>query len=131
DLVDGIVVMCAPVTGTLSVAAHVRRQLDLLFRLNARGWRAVIGADCVNGECAARVIAELEGPFPSSVAYTSIYSKSDAIIDWRTCLDPAARLVEVAASHTGMGTDPTVHRLVADAIARAVIDEASASPATG
>jgi len=60
DLVAGIVVLCAPVTGTLSVAAHVRKQLELLFRLNRRGHSAVIGQDCVTGECAARIVAELE-----------------------------------------------------------------------
>jgi pimeloyl-ACP methyl ester carboxylesterase len=117
DLVAGIVVLSAPVTGTLSVAAHVRKQLELLFRLNRRGLRTVISADCVTGECAARVVAELEAPFPADVAYTSVYSRADAIIDWHTCLDPAAELVEVRSSHTGMGTDPAVALLVADRLA--------------
>ncbi|HEX3335557.1 MAG TPA: alpha/beta fold hydrolase, partial [Jatrophihabitans sp.] len=36
DLIAGIVLLSAPVTGTLSVAAHVRKQLELLFRLNRR-----------------------------------------------------------------------------------------------
>lgn len=114
DLVAGIVVLAAPVTGTLAVATHVRKQLELLFRLNRRGVRAVIGEECVTGECADRVAAELESPFPPGVPYTSIYSRSDAIIDWRTCLDPAAEQVEVVSSHTGMATDPAVLRLVAD-----------------
>lgn len=114
DLVAGIVVLSAPVTGTLRVAAHVRKQLELLFRLNRRGFRAVIAQDCVTGECADRIAAELAAPFPPDIAYTSIYTRFDAIIDWRTCLDPAAELVEVESSHTGMGMDPAVHRIVAD-----------------
>jgi pimeloyl-ACP methyl ester carboxylesterase len=118
DLVAGIVVLSAPVTGTLSIAAHVRKQLELLFRLNRRGLRAVIAADCVTGECADRIATELMAPFPSDVAYTSVYTRSDAIIDWRTCLDPAAELVEVDSSHTGMGMDPAVHRIVAERLAK-------------
>lgn len=114
DLVAGIVVLSAPVTGTLSVAAHVRKQLELLFRLNRRGLRAVIAEDCVTGECADRIAVELMAPFPADVAFTSVYTRFDAIIDWRTCLDPAAELVEVDSSHTGMATDPAVHRIVAD-----------------
>ncbi len=117
DLVAGIVVLSAPVTGTLSVAAHVRKQLELLFRLNRRGLRALIAEDCVVGECADRIAAELTSPFPAGVAYTSVYTRADAIIDWRTCLDPAADLIEVESSHTGMGMDPAVHRLVADRLA--------------
>lgn len=114
DLVAGVVVLSAPITGTLSIATHVRKQLELLFRMNRRGLATVIGADCVTGECADRIAAELGSPFPSGLRYTSVYSRSDAIIDWRTCLDPAAEHVEVHSSHTGMGTDPTVLRIVAE-----------------
>jgi triacylglycerol lipase len=119
DLVAGIVVLSAPVTGTLSVAAHVRKQLEVLFRLRDRGLRRVIGADCVTGECALRIATELAGAFPADVAYTSVYSRSDAIIDWRNCLDPAADLVEVHATHTGMSADLRVQQIVADRLATA------------
>lgn len=108
DLVASIVVLSAPVTGTLSVAPHVRKQLEILFRLQARGFERVIGQDCVTGECAARIADELDRPFPVDVPYASLYSPLDAIIDWHTCLDPAAELVEMSASHTGMATDPLV-----------------------
>jgi triacylglycerol lipase len=117
DLVSAIVVLSAPVTGTLSIAPHVRRQLELLFRLNRRGLASVISEDCVSGTCAHRIAAELEQPFPGTVAYTSIYSRLDAIIDWHTCLDPAAELVEVTSSHSGMPIDPLVNRVVADRLA--------------
>ena len=114
DLVAGVVVLSAPVTGTLAVAPHVRKQLELLFRLNRRGLSRVIGEDCVTGTCAERVALALESPFPEDVPYTSVYSRADAIIDWRTCLDPGAEHVEVASSHSGMGTDPEVLRIVGD-----------------
>jgi pimeloyl-ACP methyl ester carboxylesterase len=117
DLIAGIVVLSAPVTGTLRVAAHVRKQLELLFRLNRRGLRGVIAEECVTGECADRIAAELVAPFPADVAFTSVYTRFDGIIDWRTCLDPAAELVEVESSHTGMGMDPAVHRIVTDRLA--------------
>ncbi len=114
ELFTGAIVLSAPVTGTLSVAAHVRQQLEMLFRLHRRGFRGVISEDCVIGECAARVAAELDSDFPADVAYISIYSQLDAIIDWHTSLAPAAELIEVNSSHTGMGTDPYVHRIVAE-----------------
>jgi pimeloyl-ACP methyl ester carboxylesterase len=118
DLVAAVLTLSAPVTGTLSVAPHVRSQLELLFRLNRRGLRSVMGADCVTGACADEVIAAFCQPFPAAVAYTSIYSRNDAIIDWRSCLDPAAELVEVDSSHTGMATDPRVQRIVIDQLRR-------------
>jgi pimeloyl-ACP methyl ester carboxylesterase len=117
DLVASLVALSAPVTQTLSVAPHVRKQLELLFRLQARGVPGVIGQDCVTGECGARIAAELDQPFPANVPYLSVYSEADAIIDWHTCLDPAADLVEVRTSHTGMATDPAVLRAVAERLA--------------
>lgn len=114
DLVAELIVLSAPVTGTLAVASHVRKQLEFLFRLNARGMRGVLAADCVTGECAGRVADELASPFPSGVPFLSVYSRNDAVLDWRTCLDPAADLVEVGAGHVGMATDPSVVAIVAE-----------------
>ena len=124
DLVTSLVVLSAPVTQTLSVAPHVRKQLELLFRLQARGVRRVIGQDCVTGECGGRIADELDRPFPSGVPYLSVYTEEDAIIDWRTCLDPAAELVHVPTSHTGMATDPRVLRRLVDRLGSAAIRQA-------
>ena len=132
DLVAGLVTLAAPITGSLSVAPHVRKQLELLFRLHERGLHRVLAADCVSGTCAARVVAELATPFPTGVPFTSVYSRSGwkafaaccAILDWRTCLDPAADLVEVEAGHVGMTTDPQALRVVTRTVA------ATATPAS-
>jgi len=118
ELVAGVVTLSAPATGTLSVAPHVRAQLELLFRLNRRGFGSVIAEECVSGACADDVVAAFGQPFPAALPYTAIYSKNDAIIDWRTCLDPAAELIEVGSSHTGMATDQRVQRIVLDRLRR-------------
>lgn len=118
ELVAGIVVLSAPVTGRLAVAAHVRKQLEWLFRLNRRGMLRVIGEDCVIGECGTKIANELAGAFPAHIPYTSIYSRSDGIIDWHSCLDSDADLVEVSSSHTGMGTDPEVLAIVGARLAQ-------------
>jgi len=112
DLLEGVIVLSAPVTGSLSVAAHVRKQLEWLFRLNERGLRRVIAADCVTGDCAARIAEQLAQPLAEGLEYVSIYSQYDGIIDWHSCLDPDAELIEVDASHTGMGAHPQVLTVV-------------------
>jgi pimeloyl-ACP methyl ester carboxylesterase len=40
--------------------------------------------------------------FPDGVDFVSIYSRTDGIVDWRTCIEPAAHTVEVQASHRGL-----------------------------
>ena len=49
----------------------------------------------------------------------SLYSRTDGIVDWRACLDPAAENVEVDASHVGMAVSRDVYRAVAAALVAA------------
>lgn len=57
-------------------------------------------------------------PFPADVDFVSIYSRTDGIVDWRTSLDPAAELIEVSASHTGLLSSVAGVAAVARALAR-------------
>ena len=50
-------------------------------------------------------------------AFTSVFSRRDGIVDWRSCLDPQAKTVEVRTSHLGMAFDPVVLDVVAEALA--------------
>ena len=50
------------------------------------------------------------------MSFTAVYSKRDAIVDWRACVDPEAHAVEVTASHVGMAVDPRVHDVVTAAL---------------
>jgi pimeloyl-ACP methyl ester carboxylesterase len=63
--------------------------------------------------------AWLRTPLP--VPSTSIYSRSDGIVAWRSCLEeagPRRESVEVACSHTGMGFHPNVLAVIADRLAQ-------------
>jgi hypothetical protein len=39
-----------------------------------------------------------------------VYSRTDAIVDWRACLDPHADCVEIDGSHCGMAVNADVFR---------------------
>jgi pimeloyl-ACP methyl ester carboxylesterase len=54
---------------------------------------------------------------PLSVPTTSIYSRTDGIVHWQSCLEESGverENVEVRCSHTGMGFHPSVLEVVAD-----------------
>jgi pimeloyl-ACP methyl ester carboxylesterase len=58
---------------------------------------------------------------PIGVPTTSIYSRSDGIVHWQSCLEqpgPERENVEVDCSHTGMGFHPLVIAVVADRLAQ-------------
>jgi hypothetical protein len=57
---------------------------------------------------------------PLSVPATSIYSRSDGIVHWQSCLEdegPLRESVEVRCSHTGMGFHPEALAVIADRLA--------------
>jgi hypothetical protein len=54
---------------------------------------------------------------PDDVAFVSVYSRSDGIVDWRSCLDPCAEHVEVDSSHIGMTVNTSVYRVLAERLA--------------
>ena len=52
---------------------------------------------------------------------TAIYSKQDAIVDWRACIDtfsPSVENVEVQSTHVGLTIDPDVWELTARSLAQ-------------
>lgn len=58
---------------------------------------------------------------PLSVPATSVYSRSDGIVAWRSCLDeagPRSENVEVRSSHCGMGHHAATLLVIADRLAQ-------------
>lgn len=63
----------------------------------------------------------LGGDRPLPMPATSIYSKTDGIVDWRACLDrpgPTAENVEIPSSHFGIGHHPLALYVMADRLAQ-------------
>jgi triacylglycerol lipase len=74
--------------------------------------------DCLHGDCCRDFRDAQCAPFPEDVGFLSIYSKSDGIVRWRSCLDEAAEHAEVNASHIGMAVNPGVYRAMASGLER-------------
>ena len=65
------------------------------------------------------LVENLPNP-PAHVPSTAIFTKTDGIVHWRTCLEPATPItdnIEVYASHCGLGVNPFVFFAVADRLA--------------
>jgi pimeloyl-ACP methyl ester carboxylesterase len=58
---------------------------------------------------------------PLSVPATSVYTKLDGIVSWRSCLDevsPHSENIAVFGSHVGLGHNPAVLWVIADRLAQ-------------
>ncbi|MEM9561036.1 MAG: alpha/beta fold hydrolase [Actinomycetota bacterium] len=66
-----------------------------------RGWRAGAFGE-VHPDRELAVDLDRSATFPTGIDFVSIYSRSDGIVDWRSCIEGAAVAIEVVASHRGL-----------------------------
>jgi hypothetical protein len=86
-------------------------------RLGSLGAPGLFKRSCINGDCCASFWEDLAGPLAAGIPLVSVYSRSDGVVDWHSCLDPhATELVEIRASHCGMAVSRAAWRAVAEAL---------------
>ena len=116
DLVEGIVTLGSPLLAPGAIHSVLAFDLAVVVALRRAGLGRMMGADCTGGDCARLSWEQSRDELDPSVAFTSVFSRRDGVIDWRGCLDPGARTVEVSTSHLGMAVDPVVLDIVSDSL---------------
>ncbi len=112
ESVSGLVMLGSPVRDPLAVSAPVLRTVRWVARLGDLGLPGVFSTSCRDGECCAAFHDDLAAPLAAGIEAVAVYSPTDAIVDWRACLDPHAEPVEVDSSHCGMSVHPAVYRVL-------------------
>jgi len=116
DLVAGIVTLGSPTVAQLRVHPLVLAHVGLVSVLGSARVPGLFTWRCLRGDCCQRFREAITGPFPPEIPYRALYSRSDGVVDWRACLDPAAELIEVRASHCGMSVNAAVYAEIARAL---------------
>jgi pimeloyl-ACP methyl ester carboxylesterase len=116
DLIEAIVCLGSPLQDQLAVHPLVRAQVRAVAVLGSLGAPGMFTYNC-NSTCCAIVNEQLAAPFPEAVQFASLYSHSDGVVDWRACLDPAARHIEVHSTHVGMAVNAGVYDVLARLLA--------------
>ena len=130
DLVSGIVTLGAPLKHQLAVHPLVRASIFGMGALGSAGLGGLMRHTCLWGDCCTEFWRDFAAEFPAGVGFVSIYSRTDGVVKWRACLDPAAEQVEVRASHCGMAVNAQAYSAIAASLAGLRAAEA-ARPAQG
>jgi triacylglycerol lipase len=117
DLVRGVVCLGSPLVDLDALHPLVSAHVRLVSTLGDLGLPGLLTGDCVTGACCADSRRLVRAPFPDEVGFVSVYSRSDGILDWRSCLDPDAEHVEVGSSHVGMPVNAAVYRVLGERLA--------------
>ena len=109
ELVRSVITLGSPHLAPLAVHPLVLLQGASLAVLSSLGIPGLFSRHCRAGECCSTFRDDLAAPMPRGVEFVSIYSKQDGIVDWRACLDPHAKHVDVRSTHCGMGVNGGVY----------------------
>jgi triacylglycerol lipase len=124
DLVAGVVALGSPLVSPLAVHPIVLGGVGVVGLLGTGRVPGLFSVRCLKGDCCARFRDAHAAPWPGDVGLTSVYSRSDGVVDWRSCLDAAAACVEIDASHCGMGLNHQAYEVVAGALGAVLADDA-------
>jgi pimeloyl-ACP methyl ester carboxylesterase len=112
ESVAALVTLGSPVLDPLAVSPAVMRSVRSVARLGDLGVPGVFSTSCRDGDCCSDFDALRRAPLDPEVVAVAVYSRSDAIVDWRACLDPYAQWVEIDGSHCGMAVNEHVYRVL-------------------
>lgn len=113
ELVSGLITLGSPHLDPLGLHPLVLLNVGVVGALGSLGVPGLLSAECWrSGACCGSMWGEMKTPLGRP--FLSIYSRSDGIVDFRTCLDPAARHACVDSSHIGMAVNTAVYRLIAE-----------------
>ena len=118
ELVSGVITLASPHRDPLALNAWLLVHALALAGVGTAGVAGVVRFSCAAGACCAAFREDLAATLPAGLECLSIYSRSDGIVDWRACLDPAGRHTEVHSSHCGMAGDRVAIHIIERAPAR-------------
>ena len=114
ELVERVITLGSPIR-------MPRHHANLAVEAVAKSVAALRGkADgCLSESCKCGLILSDESP--ADVPTTHVYSRTDGVVHWESCVDlsgaPTVENVEVMGSHVGMGLNADVYRVIADRLA--------------
>jgi len=124
-MVERVITLAAPINGPLNSCNRTLGLVADSIALVYSRWKECLSESC---SCGLTMAMNRVPPVP----VTAIYSRTDGIVDWRSCIDrsDSATLehVEVMGSHIGMAFSRDVFRVIAEQLAISREKPRSATP---
>ncbi len=114
DLIASVTTLGSPFRGVKShpqvvrMSELIRRRIFLTIDRDEH-------PQCFTGFCDCPAVTALQNSLPAEIRQTAIYTKTDGIVDWRSCvLQKAENDFEVTGTHIGLAFNFQVYKLIAE-----------------
>jgi triacylglycerol lipase len=117
ELVSHVIALGGGLTRQLAVSAPTAATVALVRAWHRRTTDRRERNGCLTEDCRCSFTRDYSAPFPGSVRLTSIYSRRDGVVRWRSCVVPYADNIEVRGTHVGLALNPQAYIAIATALA--------------
>jgi pimeloyl-ACP methyl ester carboxylesterase len=118
DLVRDAICLGTGLNALYDVSLPMQRTSRLVAAAHARTTDRHERRGCMSRACRCDFTRDFWSDLPSSVRLTSIYSRTDGVVRWQSCIVPHATCIEVRGSHVGLAVNRHAYRAISSALAR-------------
>jgi triacylglycerol lipase len=129
EYIRHVVALGAPIDKEMRVHPLLPMTFRTLQALQRTTGKAITRT-CGGLRCSCKFTQTVFTALPDGISFTSIYSKSDEVVDWRSCLDPEGNNCEVSGHHIGLIVNRRVYRILANVLAHATIRQSKNGTST-
>jgi pimeloyl-ACP methyl ester carboxylesterase len=126
DMVSHAVSLGADLQDLYGISRPTRMAVGMARQV-ARATQRTPTRTCFQRRCDCAFMQAYRAPFPDDVRLTSIYSRGDGVVDWRTSIVDEATCVEVTGSHVGLVFNRASYRVLGRALAEPELARARAA----
>ncbi|HUF05703.1 MAG TPA: hypothetical protein VMM38_16195 [Aridibacter sp.] len=116
-MIESVITLASPFRGVRSHPGVVELSEKIRNRIFRRRDRTDF-PHCYTGHCDCPAVTSLHNGMPRDVKQTAIYTRSDGIVDWQSCVSRYdENNYEVTGTHIGLVYNYHVYKLIADRLA--------------
>ena len=119
DLVESVITLASPFRGVRSHPRVIEMSEKIRRRIFAKTDKTDF-PQCYTGHCHCKAVSALKNYLDKKIRRTAIYTKSDGIVDWQSCITrDESQNFEVTGTHIGLVYNFQVYKLIAGRLATA------------
>ena len=118
DLIESVVTLASPFRGVRSHPGVLEISRKIRKRIFRDEEKKTEYPHCFTGHCDCIAVKSLRGGLPEDLKQTAIYTKSDGIVHWKSCVSRReVNNFEVTGTHVGLVYNFQVYKLIAKRLA--------------
>ncbi len=116
--IASVITLGSPFLGVV-LQRELLREKEIVRRYIQSRHSKTVSPECYTERCKCDFMRALRRGLPGRVPYTAIFTKSDGVIDWRSCLTGDGEIdVEVGGTHAGLAFNANAYHTIACRLAK-------------